>query len=77
LIIIETAWSTSDRQKARRACEEHLDMARRKRADVVVEDEVGVYHCIQRVVRRAFLCGVDAVTGNSFDHRRESKPGRS
>ena len=46
-------------------------MARRKRAEVVVEDEVGVYHCIQRVVRRAFLCGVDPVTGNSFDHRRE------
>jgi hypothetical protein len=46
-------------------------MARRKRAEVVVEDEVGVYHCIQRVVRRAFLCGVDSVTGNSFDHRRD------
>ena len=46
-------------------------MARRKRAEVVVEDEVGVYHCIQRVVRRAFLCGVDPFTGNSFDHRRE------
>jgi REP element-mobilizing transposase RayT len=40
-------------------------------AEVVVEDEVGVYHCIQRDVRRAFLCGVDPVTGNSFDYRRE------
>ena len=46
-------------------------MARRNRAEVVVEDEVGVYHCIQRVVRRAFLCGVDPVSGNSFNHRRD------
>ncbi len=46
-------------------------MARRNRAAVVVEDEVGVYHCIQRVVRRAFLCGVDRFSGNSYDHRRD------
>ena len=45
-------------------------MARRNRAEVVVADEVGVYHCVQRVVRRAFLCGVDPLSGNSYDHRR-------
>src|SRR4051794_29394362 len=45
-------------------------MARRNRAEVVVADEVGVYHCIQRVVRRAFLCGDDPLSGNSYDHRR-------
>ena len=45
-------------------------MARRNRAEIVVPDEVGVYHCIQRVVRRAFLCGVDPLSGNSYDHRR-------
>ena len=38
-------------------------MARRNRAEVVVADEVGVYHCVQRVVRRAFLCGVDPLSG--------------
>jgi len=45
-------------------------MARRNRAEVVVADEVGVYRCVQRVVRRAFLCGVDPLSGNSYDHRR-------
>ncbi len=47
-------------------------MARRNRAEVVVEDEIGVYHCIQRVVRRAFLCGVDPLSKQSFDHRKIS-----
>jgi len=29
-----------------------------------------VPRCVQRVVRRAFLCGVDPLSGNSYDHRR-------
>src|SRR5580693_2287443 len=41
------------------------------RRQIVVEDTVGVYHCIARCVRRAFLCGIDPYTGKDYSHRKE------
>jgi REP element-mobilizing transposase RayT len=41
------------------------------RSQVIAPNEPGVYHCYNRCVRRAFLCGVDSVTGQSFEHRKE------
>ncbi len=41
------------------------------RSEVVSTDEVGVYHVWTRCVRRAFLCGVDPVSGKDYAHRRQ------
>ena len=45
-------------------------MARLARAEVFDPAEVSVFHCINRCVRRCFLCGHDPLTGQNFDHRK-------
>ena len=45
-------------------------MARLARGEMIDPSEVQVVHCISRCVRRAYLCGEDPVSGESFEHRR-------
>ncbi|MFZ2753723.1 MAG: transposase, partial [Lysobacteraceae bacterium] len=42
----------------------------RPRSHIAPPDLAGTYHCVQRCVRRAFLCGVDHYSGRSFEHRK-------
>jgi hypothetical protein len=39
--------------------------------EVVADGQTGVYHCIARCVRRAFLCGFDKYLNRSFEHRKD------
>jgi len=41
------------------------------RKHIISLDATAYYHVTARCVRRAFLCGVDAVSGNSYEHRRQ------
>ena len=46
-------------------------MARVNRREVLSEVEIQVVHCVNRCVRRGFLCGVDELTGKNYEHRRQ------
>ncbi|MBJ7540000.1 transposase [Marinomonas transparens] len=42
----------------------------RSRSQQISIEDTPYYHCVSRCVRRAFLCGQDPISGESFEHRR-------
>ena len=40
------------------------------RRQIVGPESSGFFHCVSRCVRRAFLCGEDAYSGRSYEHRK-------
>ncbi len=46
-------------------------MPRLPRAEQFDPNSVCIVHLVQRCIRRAYLAGVDVITGKNFEHRRE------
>ena len=46
-------------------------MARLNRRELLADGEIQVVHCVNRCVRRGGLCGVDELTGNNYENRRQ------
>lgn len=46
-------------------------MPRVNRVEICADNEIQVFHLINRCVRRTFLCGVDEDTGKDYSHRKE------
>jgi hypothetical protein len=44
-------------------------MTRPRKEQISLED-TPYYHITSRCVRRAYLCGFDEISGNSYEHRR-------
>ena len=45
-------------------------MTRAREQQICCED-TPYYHCISRVVRKAFLCGYDRTSQQNYEHRRQ------
>ena len=41
------------------------------RCNLISLSDTPYYHCVNRCVRRAFLCGEDRHTGRSYEHRKQ------
>ena len=41
------------------------------RRSIIDKETPGFYHCMNRCVRRTFLCGIDKVTGKDYNHRKD------
>ena len=41
------------------------------RNEIFADDEIQVFHLVNRCVRRTFLCGKDDLTGRDFSHRKQ------
>jgi hypothetical protein len=41
------------------------------RSQLIDASHAGTYHCINRCVRRSWLCGFDRYTNKSFEHRKD------